>query len=100
MATKAERLQPISITAHTDTLGSVTLNQRLSDRRADAVARALVAEGVEPGIINAEGFGERRPAVATGDEVAEQLNRRATIDWASRPPNRASRNWSGAGERL
>ena len=70
----------ISVVGHADTSGSAAYNVRLSERRARAVADAMVGLGVNAGIITADWRGESQPAVATGDGVKEPLNRRATID--------------------
>jgi outer membrane protein OmpA-like peptidoglycan-associated protein len=70
----------VSVVGHADTSGSAAYNVRLSERRARAVADAMVGLGVNPGIITADWRGESQPAVATGDGVKEPLNRRATID--------------------
>jgi hypothetical protein len=82
-AVKAVRAREVRIDAHADTLGPVEVNQALSERRAEAIARALVAHGVDPDIILAVGHGERRPAVPTGDAVSEPLNRGAYLDWST-----------------
>ena len=70
----------ITVTGHADTSGSAAYNVRLSERRARAVADAMVGLGVNPGVVTADWRGESQPAVATGDGVKEPLNRRATID--------------------
>lgn len=67
----------VTVTGHTDTSGSMAYNQRLSERRAAAVAKALAEKGVGNIVTNAKG--ESEPAVPTGDGVKEPLNRRATI---------------------
>lgn len=73
----------VSIVGHTDTVGSVAYNQRLSERRATAVERAILArastEGVNAGTITKAGRSELELAVPTGDNVREPRNRRATI---------------------
>lgn len=74
----------VRVVAHTDTSGEAAANLQLSVRRAQAVADRLAALGVDPSAIRVEGRGEQAPAVATGDGVAEALNRRATISWMSR----------------
>jgi outer membrane protein OmpA-like peptidoglycan-associated protein len=70
----------VTVTGHADTSGSAAYNVRLSERRARAVADAMVGLGVSPGVLTADWRGETAPAVATGDGVKEPLNRRATID--------------------
>ncbi|HYG89931.1 MAG TPA: OmpA family protein [Azospirillum sp.] len=69
----------IHVIGHTDTSGSPSYNQRLSERRAEAVRRALVARGVPAANITTEGKGETSLLVPTGDNVREPSNRRAQI---------------------
>jgi outer membrane protein OmpA-like peptidoglycan-associated protein len=70
----------IVVTGHADTSGSAAYNIRLSERRAKAVADALVGLGVNSSALSVDWKGESEPAVATGDGVKEPLNRRATIN--------------------
>ncbi len=70
----------IAVTGHTDTVGSAAYNQALSERRADAVRRALVADGVPNEEIATSGVGKTRLLVPTADGVREARNRRAEID--------------------
>jgi hypothetical protein len=69
----------ISVRAHTDTSGSSDYNQRLSERREQAVANELIAQGVPQSAITGEALGETDPAVPTGDGVVEASNRRVDI---------------------
>ena len=70
----------VVVVGHTDTSGSAAYNVRLSERRAKAVADALVGMGVAQSALSVDWKGETMPAVATGDGVKEPLNRRSTID--------------------
>jgi hypothetical protein len=69
----------VSIVGHTDTTGSASFNERLSQRRADAVAAALADRGVPMASMTTAWRGESELAVQTGDNVAERQNRRAEI---------------------
>jgi len=69
----------IVVTGHTDTSGSDKYNQKLSERRAKAVADGLVSLGVNATALSVDWKGEKDPAVATGDGVKEPLNRRSTV---------------------
>jgi OmpA-OmpF porin, OOP family len=73
----------VSVVGHTDTVASVAFNQRLSERRADTVANAILArssaEGLTPPTITTAGRSELDLAVPTADNVREARNRRATI---------------------
>ena len=70
----------VVVVGHADTSGSAAYNVRLSERRAKAVADALVGLGVDAAKLAVDWRGETEPAVATGDGVKEPLNRRSTID--------------------
>jgi outer membrane protein OmpA-like peptidoglycan-associated protein len=70
----------IVVVGHADTSGPEGYNLRLSERRAKAVADALVAHGVKPEALSVDWKGEADPAVPTADGVKEPLNRRATVD--------------------
>jgi outer membrane protein OmpA-like peptidoglycan-associated protein len=67
------------VIGYTDSSGSTRYNVRLSERRAKAVADALVGLGVPAGSLQVDWRGESELAVQTGDGVKEPLNRRATI---------------------
>jgi len=73
----------IAVTGHTDTVGSASYNQHLSERRAWAVKSQLVADGVPEGGITTIGKGFNDPLVPTGPNVREPQNRRAVIDLGS-----------------
>jgi OOP family OmpA-OmpF porin len=69
----------IQVNGYTDTSGTAAYNQRLSVRRAQAVAAELVKDGVPRGVIAIQGFGETRLLVPTGPGVREPQNRRVEI---------------------
>ncbi len=51
----------IRVEGHTDSRGSAEYNMKLSQRRAEAVANALIQRGVDPVRITTIGFGESQP---------------------------------------
>jgi len=67
------------IIGHTDTMGPQELNDDLSLKRAQLVVDMLREKRFPTSRIEAVGRGEREPAVATRDEVAEPRNRRVEI---------------------
>jgi outer membrane protein OmpA-like peptidoglycan-associated protein len=69
----------IVATGHTDTTGPADFNQRLSDKRAEAVADELVRLGVPASAITTVGEGQTNLLVPTGDGVNEPQNRRVEI---------------------
>ncbi len=60
------RVDSLVITGHTDRIGSVAYNQKLSAQRADAVRAYLVNAGVAPGMITARGVGKSNPVTPAG----------------------------------
>jgi outer membrane protein OmpA-like peptidoglycan-associated protein len=69
----------VVVVGHTDTSGSPTYNQGLSERRAGVVRDALVARGIAAGSITTQARGETDLARATRDGVREPLNRRTAV---------------------
>jgi outer membrane protein OmpA-like peptidoglycan-associated protein len=66
----------MEIGGHTDSRGSATYNLRLSRERAAAVKAFLVGEGIDPGRLESEGYGETRPLDPRDRETAWAKNRR------------------------
>lgn len=69
----------VIVIGHTDRVGSDADNDRLSVRRAETVRDKLVQAGVAAALISVAGRGEREPAIATADGVAQAENRRVEI---------------------
>ena len=69
----------IEVHGHADNTGTPRDNQRLSIKRAQAVADALVENGAERDLISVHGFGDTKLLVATGRNVREPQNRRVEI---------------------
>lgn len=77
---KANGAVRVLVTGHTDTVGSDTYNQALSERRAGAVKDQMLSDGLDGGAISIQGKSFHDPLVATGPGVREPQNRRAVID--------------------
>jgi outer membrane protein OmpA-like peptidoglycan-associated protein len=69
----------VKISGNTDTVGSIDYNQKLSEMRAQAVAKVLEAGNTPVRAMVTEANGELKPALVTADEIAEQRNRRVEI---------------------
>lgn len=78
-AIRDNRSTDISSIGHSDTAGDDAYNLRLSKQRAEEVARLLVEAGVERDLIEVTSHGERNPIIKTGDNVAEERNRRVEV---------------------
>lgn len=66
----------VRLEGHTDERGSREYNIGLGERRAQAVRRALMLQGVADTQITTVSYGEERPAVMGSDETAYSRNRR------------------------
>jgi hypothetical protein len=66
----------LEIQGHTDNIGTIEYNQRLSERRAKAVYDALVERGVDPKRLRWRGFGMSQPVAPNDTEEGRAKNRR------------------------
>ncbi len=87
-------LEVIIAVGHTDSIGSVAYNQKLSVRRAESVKAYLVGKGVEANRIYTEGKGESQPIAPNtlngkDNPAGRAKNRRVEIEVVgTRAPNR------------
>jgi len=58
---QVQKLELVLVTGHTDRIGSQAYNQKLSERRADAVRDYLVSKGVPKDKIETLGMGKTQP---------------------------------------
>jgi len=76
---KRRPLPDIVVIGHTDTVGSLDYNDRLSHARAERLREMLVGLGIPAGRIQAAGRGKRELLVPTEDNFSEARNRRVEI---------------------
>jgi iron complex outermembrane receptor protein len=75
----------LTVTGHTDTVGSDAYNMRLSRRRAESVAARLEKDGIPSSEIEIVAKGKRDLLVPTADGVREPQNRRVQIVYDNGP---------------
>jgi OOP family OmpA-OmpF porin len=66
----------VRVDGHTDARGSDAYNQQLSERRAAAVRKFFIDEGIDPKRLESRGFGESQPAAPNDSAENMRLNRR------------------------
>ena len=66
----------VEIAGHTDSKGSDSYNQRLSERRAASVRTFLLSQGVSPAQLVSKGYGEAQPAATNDTDAGRAQNRR------------------------
>lgn len=74
----------LTIGGHTDNVGSDVNNLKLSERRAAACRKFIVATGISASRISSAGFGETRPAGDNATVAGRKLNRRVEFGLAPR----------------
>ena len=79
------KVTQLTVTGHTDTVGSDAYNMRLSRRRAESVAAQLEKDGIASSEIQIVAKGKRDLLVPTADGVKEPQNRRVQIVYDGGP---------------
>jgi OOP family OmpA-OmpF porin len=69
----------VEVAGHTDSIGTETYNQGLSERRAKAVQDYLVSKGVKASRLSAKGYGESLPIASNDTEAGRAENRRVEL---------------------
>jgi outer membrane protein OmpA-like peptidoglycan-associated protein len=72
----------VTVEGHTDNVnrsGDPQYNQKLGQRRADAVVKVLTDGGVAASRVSAQSFGDTRPAVPNTSDANRALNRRVVF---------------------
>jgi len=78
---KANNARKVTLEGHTDERGGREYNLALGQKRAEAVRKALVLQGVPDSQLEAVSFGKEKPAVLGNSEAAMEKNRRAEISY-------------------
>jgi len=82
-------IKKVRIEGHTDSVGNDTTNLKLSQKRADTVMAQLIKLGIDPGRLEAVGFGETKPIASNATKVGRSQNRRTEfniVDDQNPPP--------------
>lgn len=71
--------QTVTTTGHTDSVGAVAYNEKLSARRAQAVKTYLVGKGLSPDMIRTQAKASEAPVADNGSDDGRAKNRRTEI---------------------
>lgn len=69
----------VEVNGYTDAIGTDARNERLSERRAEAVKDALVRNGVSASRITTRGYGDANPVASNATAEGRAQNRRVEI---------------------
>jgi peptidoglycan-associated lipoprotein len=78
---KSDKARKVTLEGHTDERGGREYNLALGQKRAEAVRRALVLQGVADSQLEAVSFGKEKPAALGNTEAALEKNRRTEISY-------------------
>ena len=71
---------PVTVKGHTDYKGSDEYNQKLSERRANAVRDYLIQKGIASSRIQVVGYSEHRPIADNKTSEGQAMNRRSELE--------------------
>ena len=69
----------LEVDGYTDSIGSESYNQKLSEQRADSVRSFLVSQGLASDIVASKGFGKENPVASNDTASGRQKNRRVEM---------------------
>ena len=79
------QIRKIQVEGHTDDRGAKDFNMDLSQRRAEAVRKFLIDQGISPDRLVAKGFGPTRPILPNTSNRNRALNRRVEFNILEQP---------------
>ena len=71
------------ISGHTDSDGEEVYNQKLSEKRAEAVLEYLTKKGIDKARLSSIGYGESKPIKDNSTEKGKKLNRRVEFKFSA-----------------
>jgi OmpA-OmpF porin, OOP family len=82
------QVEVISVEGHTDSTGSPEFNRKLSQQRAESVAKYLASKGVKSGRMEPKGFGPDRPIADNETDPGREANRRVEFNILKQGPKK------------
>ena len=82
------QVESISVEGHTDSTGSAELNRKLSQQRAESVAKYLSSKGVKAARMEPKGFGPDRPIADNETDPGRDANRRVEFNILKQGPKK------------
>jgi len=82
------QVELISVEGHSDSTGSADFNRKLSQQRADSVAKYLEKKGVKAARMEPKGFGPDRPIADNETDPGREANRRVEFNILKQGPKK------------
>ena len=82
------QVELISVEGHTDSTGSADFNRKLSQQRAESVAKYLGSKGVKAARMEPKGFGPDKPVADNETDAGKEANRRVEFNILKQGPKK------------
>lgn len=82
------QVEVISVEGHTDSTGTAEINRKLSQARAESVAKYLAKKGVKAARMEPKGFGPDRPIADNETDPGREANRRVEFNIIKQGPKK------------
>jgi outer membrane protein OmpA-like peptidoglycan-associated protein len=82
------QIELVSVEGHTDATGSPDFNRKLSQQRAESVAKYLQSKGVKAARMEPKGFGPDRPIADNETDAGREANRRVEFNILKQGPKK------------
>jgi outer membrane protein OmpA-like peptidoglycan-associated protein len=82
------QVELISVEGHTDSTGSPVFNRKLSQQRAESVAKYLASKGVKAARMEPKGFGPDKPIADNETDAGREANRRVEFNILKQGPKK------------
>ena len=80
------QIEMVQIEGHTDSTGNADYNKKLSQQRAESVAKYVTSKGIAGSRLTAMGFGPERPIASNEDAAGQEMNRRVEFNIVKQGP--------------
>ncbi|HEX7838018.1 MAG TPA: OmpA family protein [Kofleriaceae bacterium] len=82
------QIELLQVEGHTDSTGTAAFNRKLSQQRAESVAKYLAGKGVGAGRVQAKGFGPDKPIADNATDAGKEKNRRVEFNILKQGPKK------------
>jgi outer membrane protein OmpA-like peptidoglycan-associated protein len=82
------QVELISVEGHTDSTGSPDFNRKLSQQRAESVAKYMSSKGIKAARMEPKGFGPDRPVADNETDPGREANRRVEFNILKQGPKK------------
>lgn len=79
ISSRSDNQEKVRVTGRADSVGETAMNQKLSEKRAEAVSSYLVSKGVAKESLVTKAYGETKPVASNKTEAGRQKNRSVDI---------------------